>query len=264
MPVHPVLRPDGEPLEMPVAHERLPRVRLGEPAVVAQRLGDPGELGGRRDIADDHPAGQERVPDDAEALPRGEHVENDPVDGPGLDGPWQRLDEVADGHGPRRVVDPEERPGVPPGDLGEIRPAFEGMQAALLADRPEEGHRQRSRPDAGLDDNGAGEEIGIREDLACILGIDDGGAARHRHDVVGEQRPDREIVDPRRAPHRRAVGGTDEVRMPDEPPVRVELLPVLEGDGVQPALGVGQLHPITGSERSAPQVGIDRRHEAED
>jgi hypothetical protein len=80
MAVHPVLGPDGQPLEVPVADDGLPGVRLGEAAVVAHRLGDPGQLGGGRDVADEHPARQQRVGDDAEALPGREHVEHDTID----------------------------------------------------------------------------------------------------------------------------------------------------------------------------------------
>ena len=68
--VHPVLRTHGEALEVPPAHERLPGGRLGEAAVRADALGDPAQLGRRGDVADEHAAGDERVGDGVEALPR--------------------------------------------------------------------------------------------------------------------------------------------------------------------------------------------------
>jgi hypothetical protein len=49
-----------------------------------------------------------------------------------------------------------------------------------------------------------------------------------------------------------------------EASVRVEPLALGQGDRVQPALGVGQLHAVTRPEWPAPQARIDRRHEIED
>ena len=49
---HPVLRTHRQPDHVPAAHERLPGRRLGEPAELADRLHQPRQLGGRRDVAD--------------------------------------------------------------------------------------------------------------------------------------------------------------------------------------------------------------------
>jgi hypothetical protein len=49
----------------------------------------------------------------------------------------------------------------------------------------------------------------------------------------------------------------DEVVVRDRAAVGVELLARLEDDGVQPALGIGELHPVTGDER--PCHGLPRR-----
>ena len=57
MPVHPVLRPDGQPLEVPAANQGLPSGRLGEAAVVTDRFDHARKLGRRRDVADEHTAG---------------------------------------------------------------------------------------------------------------------------------------------------------------------------------------------------------------
>ena len=54
--------------------------------------------------------------------------------------------------------------------------------------------------------------------------------------------------------HDRAVGRADEVVVGEPAGVGVELAPGLEGDGVQPALGVGQLDPVADLERPAPRV----------
>src|SRR5690606_11427236 len=49
--VHPVLRPDRQALQVPAAHHRLPRLRLGPPAVLPGNLCDPGQLGGGGHVA---------------------------------------------------------------------------------------------------------------------------------------------------------------------------------------------------------------------
>ncbi|GAA2040467.1 hypothetical protein GCM10009740_36740 [Terrabacter terrae] len=47
----------------------------------------------------------------------------------------------------------------------------------------------------------------------------------------------------------------DEVVVPQETPVRVELTARLQRDGVQAALGVGQLHPLAHLEDAAARMG---------
>ena len=47
VPDHPVLRPDGQTLQVPAADHRLPGARLGEPAVLAQSPRPPGRAGSR-------------------------------------------------------------------------------------------------------------------------------------------------------------------------------------------------------------------------
>ena len=50
--------------------------------------------------------------------------------------------------------------------------------------------------------------------------------------------------------------------MSEVTPMRVELLPGPEGDGVQASLGVGQLDALALAEGSAAQVGTDGGHGA--
>ena len=97
---------DREALDVPVADQRLPGLRLGEAAVRAERLDGPAELGGGRDVGADQAAGRQRLGDRVDALPRREHVEDDPVDAAVL--VVERLDEVADGELPGRVPAAEE------------------------------------------------------------------------------------------------------------------------------------------------------------
>ena len=104
-----------------------------------------------------------------------------------------------------------------------------------------------------------------REDFADIakgnarafFGLDH--PAWHRHDVVGQQWPQGEVLDPSRVADDGPVGCTDEVVVGQPPAVGVELAPGLEGDRVQPALRVGQLDPLPLGERSATQCRADGR-----
>ena len=127
---------------------------------------------------------------------------------------------------------------------------------ALVADRAQQRHRQRARPDAGLDDPGAREDVGHVHDLAGVLGIDHRRAARHRQHVVGEQRaaargrstpPVVVTTVPSGLPDQRVVG--------DRALVGVELLAGDQGDRVHPALGVGELDPVAHGERAAAVGG---------
>ncbi len=248
MAVHAVDRTDGEPLEVPVALDRLPGVGLGEAAVLLGALGDAGQLGGGGDVADQQAAGHERVGDGLEALPGRKHVEDHAVDRAGRADLGQGLGQVADRHGPGRVVGAEEGAGVAAGDLGEVGPALEGQQPPLVADGAQQRHGQRPGPHAGLDHGGAGEDVGILHDLARVLGIDDGGAAGHGHDVVGQQRAQREELLAGRVGERGPVGQADDAVVQDAPAVGVELAADRQRDRVHAAARVGQLHPLAGLE----------------
>src|SRR5699024_11442653 len=80
VPDHPAFGAHGEPLQVPAAHEVLPRFGFGPPPVVFQCLDDPGHLGRGGHVHAHDPAGHERVRSGVDVLPRGEHVEHDPVD----------------------------------------------------------------------------------------------------------------------------------------------------------------------------------------
>ena len=171
------------------------------------------------------PPGTSASADRVEALPGREHVQDDPVDGAGLDRVGQRLDQVADGDRPGGVLAAEEGPDVALGDVGEVLAALEGVQHARASPTARSSD-MLSAPgaDAGLDDAGAGEDVGHRDDLAGVLGVDHGGAARHRQHVVGEQRAQREVLDAGGVADRRAVGRADEVVVGEVAAVGVELL----------------------------------------
>ncbi len=156
---------------------------------------------------------------------------------------------------PRGVVLAEEGPRVALGDVGEVLATLERVHVALLPHGAQQAHRQRPGADAGLDHPGAGEDVGHRDDLPRVLGVDHGRATGHGHDVVGQQRAQGEVLDPGGVADDGAVGGADEVVVGEPPAVGVELAAGLERDGVQATLGVGQLDPLPRAERAASQVG---------
>lgn len=147
------------------------------------------------------------------------------VHGPRFDDLGQFLDEISDRHTPGGVVEAEEGPRVRHSDVGEVGTSFEGVDPPLLAHGPQQTHRQGTGPDAGLHHDRAREDIGHGDDLTGVLGVDHRGASRHRHHVVRQQGPQREVLDTRRVLDRRPVGRPDEVVVSEATPMRVELLP---------------------------------------
>ena len=95
--------------------------------------------------------------------PRLGQVEHDPVE-PGLVDPVvdvADLDAVAVEH-----LLAEEGDHVGPGPVGEVLPQ---LVAGDHRAGPQQGHRQRPRPDAGLEDPGAGEHVGQHQDRPEVL-----------------------------------------------------------------------------------------------
>jgi hypothetical protein len=162
----------------------------------------------------------------------------------------ERLREVADGDRPRRVRAAEEPLDVLLRDLREVLATLVGREPAGVADRTQQRHRQRARSDPCLDDVRPREHVGHLHDLPGVLGVDDLRPARHGQHVVRQQRPQREVG-------RRPDGDDDALGPPEQrvvlqdPLVGVELLARLEGDGVHPALGVGQLHLVARAQDAA-------------
>ncbi len=168
---HPVVRADRQALEVPGADHRLERLRLGEPAVVAQVLGEPGQLGRRRHVRDEHAARGEGAGDGLDVLPRGEHVQHDPVDRRRRQCD-QHVGEVPEGQRPRRVRAAEEPLDVRAGDRREVLAALDRVQGAGVTDGTQQVEGQRAGADAGLDHARARVDVGHRDDLAGVLGVD--------------------------------------------------------------------------------------------
>ena len=254
---HAVVGPHGEALDVPAADHRLARVGLGEQPGAADVLRDAAELRRRGDVAEHDSAGGERVGDDVDALPRSEHVEDDPVDGCRRHCVRQLPRRGRRRRPPSSRALAEEGLDVRARDVGELRRGARRRRGAprapIGAQQPE---RQRARADARLDDDRAGEDVGLGEDLRGILRVDDRGAARHRHDEVAQQRAQREVLVAGAVGDDRAVGLADEGGVLQHAVVGVQLAVLAEGDGVQAALGPGQLHAVADAERSAGSLSV--------
>ena len=219
---HAVLGADGEALEVPAADDGLPGLRLGEAAVVPDRLGHPGELGRRS-----RRSRSARRPASAPSATASRHSQGASMSrttrSTSGSSRRQRLDEVADDEPPGRVRRRRRSSTLPRATSAKSSRRSKDEQLPLVADGAQQRQRQGAGPDAGLDDAGAGEDVGHRDDLGRVLGVDDGGAARHRHHVVGQQRAQGEVLDARGVRDDRAVGLADEVVVREQPAVGVEL-----------------------------------------
>ena len=145
---------------------------------------------------------------------------------------------------------------LPRAIVGEVLAALVGRDQARVAHRAQQRAGQRAGADAGLDHAGAGEDVGQRDDLAGVLGVDHRGPARHRQHEVGQQRPQREVG--RRPP-------VEVTTTPSGPPISSSCstdplwvwnaLPGARVMVCMPALRVGELDPVAGAERPAAVVG---------
>ena len=161
---HPVVGTHSEPVDVPTADHGLHGFGLGEVLRGSQSLDEAGELRDRGDIGDDDAARSQSAADRVESVPGGEHIEDDPVDGTGGEGLREGLGEVADGDRPVLGLTIEEVGDVAGRDRGEFLTDFEGVDAAGRSDGAQQGHRQRSGADPGLDDGGTGVDVAEGDD----------------------------------------------------------------------------------------------------
>ena len=254
---HLVAGADGETLDVPVAHEGLPRLRLGEATVDADRLDEAGELGRGGDVRAHDAAGAEGVGGRVETLPGRQHVEDDPVGA--LAGGRQRLGQVAEREPPGGMGLPlgrsEELVDVAAGDVGELFATFVRRHPPVRADGPEEGAGEGAGADAGLHDVGTGEDVGERDDLRGVLGVDDGRAARHRDHELREQRSEAEVLPARGGDDREALLAADQLVVLDVAAVGEEPLAGHQLEVVPAALLVDQPDPLALAQRAAVDAG---------
>ena len=189
----------------------------------------------RGDVRDQHAAGRERVGDGGQVLPRGEHVQDHPVDAAGLLGHRQHVAEVPDREGPGRMRSPEEALDVGASDLGEVLAALDRVQRPPSPTARSRDMVSAPEPTPASTTRGAGEDVGHRDDLAGVLGVDHGGAARHRQHEVAEQRAQRQVLEARAVGDDGALRPADQVVVAEVPLVRVEGGARRQRDRVQPA-----------------------------
>ena len=106
-------------------------------------------------------------------------------------------------------------------------------------------------PAPGLDDPGAGVDVGHRDDVGGVLGVDDRGAARHRDDVLRQQRPEHLVLAAERRLEDDALGAADDVVVAELALLGRELRAGDELDVVLAALGVAEPYPLPLLQRPA-------------
>ncbi len=144
----------------------------------------------------------------------------------------------------------EKRLHVAAGVLGVVGAHVVGDHLTFRTDGAQQRAGQRPGPGAGLQHPCAREDVALVHDLRGVFRVDHLSAARHREDVVHQQRAQhQELV---------AVGGLDHAAFgpPDHRVVRdraavgVELAAGAEHHRVVPAFGVGELNAIADDERA--------------
>src|SRR5918996_1240347 len=101
-----------------------------------------------------------------------------------------------------------------------------------------------ARPGSGLQHQRSGEDVGVHEDEADVLRIDDLSAALHLEHEVGQGRPEGDEWRSAGGDHTRSLLGADEVVVPYRPEVRVELAIGRERRHVAPAPLVDQQNTV--------------------
>ena len=137
--------------------------------------------------------------------------------------------------------------------------------AELVADDlgtgPEEGHGQRTRSHPGLEHPHAGADVGLDQDGAEILRVDDLGAPGHLQHRVGQGGPHDHEPPTGTAEDGGALRSSDEVVMGHDAHVGVERRSGAQVDQVPPLLRVDEQHPLAIPE-DAPILGL--RHAVSD
>jgi hypothetical protein len=252
---HAVVGPDRQPLDVPGAHQVLAGLRLGVPAVLPQRLHQPGQLRGRGHISDEHSAGHQGGRCRGHAFPGGEQVEDDRVER--LLG-RQPVHHRAGSEPPRRMIRTQPPRDIVLGDLGEVLAELVGGDVAGVSDGLQQGDGERTGAGTGLRHPRSGEEVGQRDDRGGVLRIDDGGAALHRQHEVAQHRAQAEVGGAATAGDDDPLGPADDLVVLQPPLVGEEPLPRLQREGVMAPLRVGELHQVTDGERLAPSVVAGR------
>ena len=137
-------------------------------------------------------------------------------------------------------------------DVSKVLAPLHRNKTALRANRVQERHRQCAGASASLDDGRAREDIAHVGNDPCVLGVDDGGTAGHRHHVVGlEGAQDLELA-ALLSDDDLAVGTANNVVMVKSAAVGLEAPTAHENHLVKASLGVANLNAVAfGKDASA-------------
>ena len=247
----PVCRADRQSLGVPRASGGLGGFRFGPAALGTQGLHHSPHLGGRRHVAAQQPAGYEHPSHCVDALPRGEHVEDRPVDGFRTD----VGDEICHLKVPRVWRRPEEVLDIASCHLGELATPFVGVQPAGRTNGTQQWDGESAGAHPRLQHPCPGEDICPHDDLGSFLGVDDGCFTRHGHGELAQRGAQGQELQPA---HRR---DDDPLRSPDEVIVThgslggVEDPASLEDDGMTTPLVVGEGDPLPLTQHPAAPRG---------
>ena len=234
----------GQALGVPGPDQRLGRLRLGEAAVHPHRLHQSGPAGWWwRRRRPSTPPGTSTLGQRVDALPRREHVQ----DRPGRRG-------RRSSRSTRSPTRSSQAGCGPPKKFSTLRRAMAAKSSRRSYEvsrpcsaRPPAAGSRSAHPDPApaSTTRAPGKMSALDQDLGGVLGVDDGGAARHGHGELVEQRPQRQergAADrgaPPRPPGRRSG------RRAATAPLVVWNAPAGgQHDRVPAALGVGQGDPL--------------------
>ncbi len=241
--VHAVFWAGSQALDLPLAHEGLPSLRLGEALQLADALHDLHQLWDGGHVGHEHAARNQDVAHLLEVLPWLEHIEDDAVNWAAqlVDGD---IGQVTQARRPPLRLLTEVFLDVVHRVLEMIVANLVGEDVALWAHSTQQSHRKRARTRACLQDAGAHENVALNQDLSRVLGVNDGGAARHRQHVVHHEVAEEQEIAAQSRAHDRALVHSDDLVVADDALVRVEFPALFEHHGVVAALSIGQLDAI--------------------
>lgn len=116
----------------------------------------------------------------------------------------------------------------------------------------QQSHGECARSHARFQHARAGENIGVVDDRSGVFGVDHGGTARHRHDVVDLEGTQHLELTTFLGGDDLSIGTPDEIVVENLTAVCLEASTRHQNDGVQASLGVAYLHAIAFGQQASP------------
>jgi hypothetical protein len=183
-----VLRSHREPLHVPGPNEDLFRESLGKSTTLADCFHHSRKLGNGRDVDGENAARLENMLDGADALPRRQHVQDNPVHALCAKGKSNIL-KISDLAAPLCGGFANVGHDIGPGDIGKFFSAFNGGHASAFSDSPKKRQCKSPRSHTGFEDMMTWSNIGKGHYLGRVFGINDGGTTGHGHHKITEKWP---------------------------------------------------------------------------